>query len=121
MDDTDRLFERYVAMWNEPNAEIRRRLIDDLWTEGGAHFVRDLEYRGHEQLEERVKSAHERFVGTGEHTFVGTEALKRGNGVRVRWRMVTRKDGTDAGGGCDFLVLADDGRIAADYQFPEPA
>jgi hypothetical protein len=24
--------ERYVALWNEPDARVRRRTIEDLWT-----------------------------------------------------------------------------------------
>jgi hypothetical protein len=121
MDDIGKLIERYVAMWNEPDPQARRRAIAELWSEDAAHYVRDIEYRGHARLEERVRSAHERFVGTGEHVFAANgDAQQRGNAIRFTWRMITAEGGAVAGAGCDFLVLAADGRIAADYQFPEP-
>ena len=121
MTDVNTLIERYVAMWNEPDAEARRAAIAALWTEEAVHYSRDLEFRGYERLQERVTGAHDRFVGTGENIFVPHgEALRRGDGVRFTWRMLTTPGGEVSGAGCDFLVLAPDGRIAADYQFPEP-
>ncbi|GGS87097.1 hypothetical protein GCM10010156_51960 [Planobispora rosea] len=30
---------RYVALWNEPDAELRRKAIEDLWAEGGSHVL----------------------------------------------------------------------------------
>ena len=75
------LAERYLALWNEPEADQRRRLIAELWTENGRHLLQPpqeirtlaaqpgigltaiLEARGYEQIEARVASAYERWVG----------------------------------------------------------
>ena len=57
MNDVEQLAERYAAMWNEADPLARRRMIAELWSDDAAHFVRDLEYRGHERLEERVSGA----------------------------------------------------------------
>ena len=33
------LAEKYLALWNEPDAGQRRRTIAELWTQDGRHFV----------------------------------------------------------------------------------
>jgi hypothetical protein len=33
------LAERYVALWNEAEPDRRRRMIAELWTEGGEHIL----------------------------------------------------------------------------------
>jgi hypothetical protein len=33
------LAERYLALWNEPDADRRRRMIAELWTEAGRHIL----------------------------------------------------------------------------------
>src|SRR5690348_6469717 len=81
------LADRYVNLWNEPDADRRRATIASLWTEGGAHVLQPpeeireiaarpgigltarLEARGHEALEARARSAYEEFVGTGGFRF----------------------------------------------------
>ena len=37
--DPRELVDRYVAVWNEPDAELRRKAIHELWTQDGAHIV----------------------------------------------------------------------------------
>ena len=31
--------DRYMALWNEPDAERRRRMIAELWTEDGSQIL----------------------------------------------------------------------------------
>ena len=33
------LAEKYLALWNEPDADRRRRMIAELWTEDGRHIL----------------------------------------------------------------------------------
>lgn len=40
--------------------------------------------------------------------------------VLFGWEMVTTPDGEPVGGGTEVLLLDDDGRIVADYQFIDP-
>ena len=35
--------DRYVALWNEPDAEVRRRTIEDLWAPDGTNFTPSIE------------------------------------------------------------------------------
>jgi hypothetical protein len=131
----DELADRYVALWNEADADTRSRMIEELWTEDGAHILQPpeeireiagrpgigltarLEARGHAELEARAKSAYEEFIGGGEFSFRRRDDVERlADVVKFHWEMVSR-DGDVAGVGLEFLVLAPDGRISRDYQF----
>ena len=126
---------RYLSLWNEPDADRRRRTIAGLWTEDGRHLlqppqeIRDLaaqpgigtpailEARGHEEIEARVASAFEHWVGSEGLSFRGRDdAEQLGDVVTFRWEAVD-KDGAAFGGGLNVLVLAADGRIERDYTF----
>src|SRR5918992_5755623 len=76
------LAEKYLALWNEPDADRRRRMIAELWTEDGRHILQPpheirgiaaqpgiglsamLEARGYKEIEARVASAYEHWVGS---------------------------------------------------------
>ncbi len=135
--DPRELVSRYVAVWNEPDLEQRRRAIHDLWTKDGAHILQPpqeirqaaaglgfpsgvLEARGHDALEVRVTRAYEEFVAPGEFTFKPRDNTDRlGNVVKFNWEMVPSGGGDVAGVGLEILVLDEDGRIKTDYQFIE--
>jgi hypothetical protein len=129
------LAEQYLALWNEPDADRRRRTIATLWTEDGRHILQPpqeiraiaaqpgigltaiLEARGREQIEARVASAYEHWVGSEGLSFRGRDDAERlGDVVKFHWEAVT-KDGELFGVGLNFLVLAADGRIERDYTF----
>ena len=131
----EELADRYLALWNEPDADRRRRMIAELWTEDGRHIlqppqeIRDiagqpgigltaiLEARGYEEIEARVASAYEHWVGSEGLSFRGREdAEQLGDVVKFHWEAVS-KDGEAFGVGLNFLVLAADDRIERDYVF----
>ena len=75
-----------MAVWNQPDSELRRKAIRALWTEDGAHILQPpeqirkaaaglgfsstvLEARGHDALEVRVTRAYGEFVAPGGFTF----------------------------------------------------
>jgi hypothetical protein len=115
----DRFIERYVAVWHESDPAQRRSRISELWTPDGANLTRTLEARGHEALEARVRTAHEKWVRDAGCRFRARDVQAHHDAVRFKWEMV-RPDGEVASVGYDFFLLADDGRIRADYQFIEP-
>jgi hypothetical protein len=128
------LVDRYVAMWNEPDAELRRRTIREMWAKDAVHILQPpqeireaaaslgltpaLEARGHDALELRVARAYEEFVEPGKFVF-----KPRDNAARLRdvvtftWEMVPADGGEAVGGGLEFLVLGEDDQIRVDYQF----
>jgi hypothetical protein len=131
------LAEKYLALWNEPDADRRRRMIAELWTEDGRHILQPpqeiraiaarpgigltaiLEARGHEEIGARVASAYEHWVGSEGLSFRGRDDAERlGDVVKFHWEAVAN-DGELFAVGLNFLVLAADGRIKRDYTFVE--
>jgi hypothetical protein len=131
------LADRYLALWNEPDAERRRRMIAELWTDDGSQILQPpqemreiaaspgiglaatLEARGHAELEARAATSYEHWVGSEGLSFRGRDDAERlGVVVKFHWEAVT-KDGETAAVGLNFLVLAADGRIECDYVFIE--
>jgi hypothetical protein len=129
------LAEKYIALWNEPDADRRQRMISELWTEGGRHILQPpqeireiaaqpgvglsaiLEARGYDEIEARATSAYEHWVGSEGLSFRGRDDADRlGDVVKFHWEAVA-KDGELFAVGLNFLVLAGDGRIERDYTF----
>src|SRR5918999_3589856 len=129
------LAAKYLALWNEPDPDRRRRMITELWTEDGRHILQPpqeiraiaarpglamtaiLEARGHEEIEARAASAYEHWVGSEGLSFRGRDDADRlADVVTLHWEAVA-KDGTVFAVGLSFLVLAADGRIDRDYTF----
>jgi hypothetical protein len=129
------LAEKYLALWNEPDADQRRRTIAELWTEDGRHILQPpqeireiaarpgiaitaiLEARGYEEIEARAASAYDHWVGSEGLSFRGRDDAERlGDVVKFHWEAVA-KDGEVIAVGLVFLVLAAHGRIERDYTF----
>ena len=129
------LADRYLALWNEPDGERRRRMIAELWTEEGRHILQPpqeirgiaarpglgmtaiLEARGYEQIEARAASVYEHWVASEGLAFRARDDADRlADVVKLHWEAVA-KDGTVFAVGLSFLVLAADGRIERDYTF----
>ena len=127
--------EKYLALWNEPDADRRGRTIAELWTEDGRHFLQPpqeiraiaaqpglaitamLEARGHEEIEARAASAYEHWVGSEGLSFRGRDDAERlGDVVKFHWEAIA-KDGEVVAVGLVFLVCAASGRIERDYTF----
>src|SRR4051794_38483908 len=129
------LAEKYVALWNEADADRRPGLIAELWTEDGRHVLQPpqeireiaarpglgmtaiLEARGYEEIEARAAGAYEHWVASEGLSFRGRDDAERlADVVKLHWEAVA-KDGTVLAVGLSFLVLAADGRIERDYTF----
>ena len=131
------LIDRWVAQWNEPSPDERRRLIRDVWTEDGYQVivsppqgiretaerygvpVPPVEIRGYHAMYARVTRAYEMFIADGEHVFErqGEVVRQAGATVALTWVMRSRADGSIAGSGLDVLTFGPDGRVRTDHQF----
>jgi hypothetical protein len=133
----EQLADRYLALWNEPDADRRQRMIASLWTAVGTQILQPpqepreiarspgnglaatLEARGHAELEARAATSYEHWVGSEGLSFRGRDDVERlGVVVKFHWEAVA-KDGETFAVGLNFLVLAADGRIERDYVFIE--
>ena len=129
------LADRYVALWNEADADRRRRMIAELWTEDGTHILQPpeeirevaarpgigmtavLEARGYAEIEARAATAYEEWVGSQELSFRRrADAERLHDVVKFHWEAIA-KDGETFAVGLSFLVLAEDGRVRRDYTF----
>lgn len=118
MNATQQLADRYAALWNEADAERRRRATVELWSPTGVHFVKAREARGHEALYERVTSAYEKNVHERGFRFRACQDAQRlRNVVTFHWEMIRPNSGEVAALGLEFMQLDDNGLIVADYQF----
>lgn len=135
---TRELVARYVGVWGEADAEQRRKTIEELWVEDGKHFLdppaefrsvasglgfgfaaSTLEATGYDELEARVARSYEEFVAGGEYEFRPKDnAVRLKDVVKFSWEMVATASGEVMGEGLEVLQLDADGRIVADYQFP---
>ena len=133
----EQLADRYLALWNEPDADRRRRTIAELWTADGSQILpppqemreiatrpgiglaATLDARGHAELEARAATSYEHWVGAEGLSFRGCDDVERlGDVAKFHWEAVTR-DGDVAAVGLVFVVLGADGRIQRDYVFIE--
>jgi hypothetical protein len=129
------LADTYVALWNEPDADRRRRMIAELWAEDGRHILQPpqeirevaaqpgiamaatLEARGHREIEARAASVFDHWVGSEGLSFRGRDDADRlGDVLKLGWEAVARDEALVAVG-LSFLLLAADGRIERDYTF----
>ena len=46
MPEVTTIAERYVGIWNEPDPEVRRKTMHELWTPDAVHAAAALEARG---------------------------------------------------------------------------
>ncbi len=131
------LLDRWIAQWNEPEPDERRRLIREVWAEDGyqvmvnppqrirdtaAHFAVPfpaVEIRGYDAMYARVARAYEMFVAAGEYVFEQDGAAVRhaGAAVALTWVMRSRADRAVAGSGLEVLTFDADGRVRSDHEF----
>jgi hypothetical protein len=135
--NAEQLADRFIALWNEPDPERRRRMIAELWTEDGSQVLQPpqemreiaarpglgmaatLEARGHAELEARAATAYEQWVGSGELSFRRRDDVEQlDDVVKFHWEAVS-PDGEVTAVGLDFLVLGAEARIRRDYVFIE--
>lgn len=118
-DEAHFIAERYVALWNEADAQKRRTAIEKFFAPEAAHFVGAREAKGYAALQERISGSHEKNVRNGGFCFrvrPGAQALR--NVVAFHWEMVPR-DNPDrvAAVGLEFVTLTDTGKALVYHQF----
>jgi hypothetical protein len=117
------IVDRYLAVWSEPDAEIRRSAIAGLWAQDGVEFVEGVQFRGREELEVRIAEAYEAFVGSGRYT-VASAGDASGHDDIATFTIQLTAGGEVAWAARVFIVLGENGLIQQDYQLtvkPLPA
>lgn len=102
------IVERYLAAWNETDAEARAKAVAEVWTEDATYTDPLADVAGHEGIAAVIAGAQEMFPGL---VFTPGELHDAHHDlVRFTWHL------GPAGGealvvGFDVVKLAEDGRI----------
>lgn len=109
MTDVTTLVDRYIDMWNEPDATRRRTLIAEIWTPDALYVDPMLRGDGREGIHAMVGKVHDQFPG---HRFSRTSDVDGHNDqARFAWALGP-EDGAPMVKGVDFAAIRD-GRLAA--------
>jgi len=104
------VIDRYIAMWNETDAERRRELIARTWTDTSSYLDPMLQGEGQCGIDAMVQGVQARFPG---HRFRRTsEVDAHHDRVRFTWELAPG-GGAALVTGTDFGVVAADGRLQA--------
>lgn len=107
MNNTTELIDRYISMWNEPDAGRRGELIAQTWTEDASYLDPVMNGEGRSGIDAMVKGVQEKFPG---HRFRRTSDVDTHHDrVRFTWELAP-EGGPIAVSGIDFGVIAD-GRL----------
>lgn len=118
MTNAPEIAARYVALWNETDAERRRDLIARNWTENASYVDPLMRGEGHDGIGALIAAVHQRFPG---HRFaVRGEADAHDDRVRFSWSLGA-EGAPPVAHGTDFAVLAPDGRFQSVTGFLDQA
>ena len=109
------LADRYVAAWNEPDADRRSSALAALWA---PEAVGHKGPPGYAALTRLTLAAPGRNSGREGIRYRAAPAARlRGDVVTFRWEMLVADSETVLAGGLEFLIVDDDGLILADHPF----
>jgi hypothetical protein len=117
MDNLPSFIDAYVAVWNEPEAETRRRRIAAVWAPDGTTCYRLLDAHGYGEIESRVAGSWDRWLRDGKFVFRAVNAICHHRAVKLNFAMLAADSGKVEANGLAYLLIDQDNRIVRDYQF----
>jgi hypothetical protein len=113
------LVARYIACWNERDAERRRDLVAKTWAADGTYIDAHRRGLGHDGIDMMIAAAQARFPGYALRLASGVETH---NGfLRFRWVAGGSAEAPLYLAGTDFATIADDFRLASVVGFVDAA
>jgi hypothetical protein len=114
----NKLADRYVELWNEPDAAIRRQLVDELYAPDADYIMyRRDPFHGRPAIADQITYTIDLYRPMGFIFRSMHNATGHHNLVRFNWVMVSAETGEMEMAGQDIVVLDDQDRIRSDYQF----
>lgn len=107
MNTIDSLVALYIAAWNEPAPQVRRQLLEEVWTEDGQYTDRLVHAEGRTNLDTVIADFLTQFSGTCFSLFGSVDHHHQF--VRFAWQLKL-SDGSTLNG-IDFGERALDGRF----------
>ena len=113
---------RYIALWNETDADRRRDLITRAWTENARYIDPMMQGEGHDGIDAMIANVQRQFPG---HRFA-LAGKPDGHADRIRFSWKLAAAGAAEGApavaqGTDFGIVAADGRLASVTGFLDQA
>jgi len=106
--------ERYIASWNQTDAQARRALIDELWAAGGSYTDPLADAHGRDQIDGVIAAVQAQFPGLTFRLAGPVDAHH--HQARFAWDL-----GPDGGEalvtGFDVAVADADGRLVSVFGF----
>ncbi|GAA0953314.1 nuclear transport factor 2 family protein [Nonomuraea longicatena] len=103
------LIDRYVAAWNETDAEARAKAVAELWTEDATYTDPLAAVTGHESIAAVIAGAQDMFPGC---VFTAGEVFDAHHDIaRFTWHLAPSGAAEPLVVGFDVVELAEDGRI----------
>jgi hypothetical protein len=116
--DAQALADRYVAAWNECDADRRRNAIAAMWAPNGRRSGEAREAREYGLLARGLPGSRDRRVEPDRARFRAARNARRvSDVVTFRWEMFSLDSETVLESGLEFLIVDDEGRILVDHQF----
>ncbi|GAA4575348.1 nuclear transport factor 2 family protein [Planotetraspora kaengkrachanensis] len=115
MTDFNAVAERYIAAWNETDADARAKAVAGLWTEDAVLTDPLTTVTGHDGIDAVIAGAQQMFPG-----FVFTLGGKvdgHHDIARFTWHLGPQDAAEPVVTGFDVIVIADDGRISNVHGF----
>lgn len=118
MTDLKPFIERYVATWNELDADARTRSIPDVWSPDVSLYNASREYHGLAGIAEATQRSCDLFTARGYVFRPLRDATTHHDAIRFDWEMLSPAGERDMLG-TQFMIFESSGRIRLDYQFIE--
>jgi hypothetical protein len=110
------IVDQYVSVWNQPDDGSRRAAVAGLWNADGVEFVEGAAFRGHDELNTRIASAHREFVADGRYEATAAADVSRHDDLIMFTLQLMTGGGEIAWTARVFLLIDTDGLIREDYQ-----
>jgi hypothetical protein len=116
MTETADIIGRYVAVWNESDPVARGAAVAAIWAPDGVEFLEaGTQYRGREELADRVTRAYEAFVGSGKYDVTSAGDGARHDDIITFTAQLTTPAGETDWAARVFILLGPDGLVREDY------
>ena len=115
------IVERYVAVWNEPDARRRLDRVATLWGEHGAHVNPDASHVGSDAITGEATRVWAMCGAQGQRFRCAGRVDGHHDAVRMDWELLGADGAAVLASGTNLLLLQTDGRLQRDVQFNAPA
>jgi hypothetical protein len=118
MPDTTTVVDTYITAWNETDADRRRELIEQTWTDDARYLDPMMSGDGHDGIDAMIAGVQQQFPGA--RFVLAGEPDAHNDRVRFSWHLKAPDSGDTMAVGIDFATLAEDGRLRDVTGFLEP-